>query len=123
MALGVLKNALYLVGYSSNMQIYNVKCVISKHLRHENGWEMRNLNYMFPVVNIMRSWLSAKDKYMIRNYDDNSLVLSELTESSSPCSLWATRDYLEKILETTNRTFYLQCPDPVYTFFRRVLYE
>ncbi|XP_049273637.1 uncharacterized protein LOC119399394 isoform X6 [Rhipicephalus sanguineus] len=36
----------------------------------------------------------------------------------SPCSLWVTRDHLDKIPKMINRTFYQQCPEPIYAPFR-----
>nr|M1NKV5.1 RecName: Full=Japanin-like-RA2; Flags: Precursor [Rhipicephalus appendiculatus]AGF70152.1 japanin-like-RA2 precursor [Rhipicephalus appendiculatus] len=138
----ISRETLHLVGYSSKMKIPNVVCINSRYLSSEGGWVKRSVNYMFPIDKPWRGksstvevkWepyavllhmktsydvsrdLQTKSQYVVRNYDDNSLVLSDLNEVSS-CSLWVTKEYLDKIPETTNRTFYHLCPDPVYTPF------
>ncbi|XP_037522138.1 uncharacterized protein LOC119399394 isoform X5 [Rhipicephalus sanguineus] len=62
--------------------------------------------------------LGAKTEYVVRNYNKHSLVLSDLKDVPSPCSLWVTRDHLDKIPKMINRTFYQQCPEPIYAPFR-----
>nr|M1P048.1 RecName: Full=Japanin-like-RA1; Flags: Precursor [Rhipicephalus appendiculatus]AGF70151.1 japanin-like-RA1 precursor [Rhipicephalus appendiculatus] len=135
------KETLYLVGHSRSLKLTNVACVISTYRGQKDGWVERNMNYAFSVgkpwrgqsstihvqwrpyaalmnartSDIVRHDLQTKPQYVVRNYDDNSLVLSDVKDESSPCSLWVTRKYLDNIPETTNRTFYHQCPEPIYT--------
>ncbi|XP_049523922.1 uncharacterized protein LOC119454178 [Dermacentor silvarum] len=59
----------------------------------------------------------AKPKYLIRYYDNNSLVLSDLIRNVSqlePCSLWVTKQYIKNIPYMANETFQRLCDNPVY---------
>ncbi|XP_037522135.1 uncharacterized protein LOC119399394 isoform X2 [Rhipicephalus sanguineus] len=135
---------LYLVGYSSQLYITNVECVITRYRSVRDGWVMRSVNYALHVGKEWRpkssvihvKWepyavllnvkadeylahnLGAKTEYVVRNYNKHSLVLSDLKDVPSPCSLWVTRDHLDKIPKMINRTFYQQCPEPIYAPFR-----
>ncbi|XP_075559583.1 japanin-like-RA2 [Dermacentor variabilis] len=65
-------------------------------------------------------WTNAKPRYLIRYYDNNSLVLSDLIDKISeltPCSLWVTREYINKVPLMANETFYHLCKHPVYVGF------
>ncbi|XP_075724479.1 japanin-like-RA1 [Rhipicephalus microplus] len=71
------------------------------------------------LMNVMTSAyveynLETESKYVIRTYNDESLVLSELTGGRTRCSLWVTKERLDSIPEVANRTFHHTCPDPVY---------
>ncbi|KAL1422936.1 hypothetical protein MTO96_021531 [Rhipicephalus appendiculatus] len=138
------RETLYLAGYSSKLYIRNVECVLSRYLFHQGDWVTRSLIYVFAIrqkpwrgettafkvkwpqyaallqVNpphYLKHNVWAKTEYVVRNYDSQSLVLSDLKGIPSLCSLWVTRKHLFNIPKTTNRTFYELCPDPVYTSF------
>uniref|UniRef100_A0A131YU33 Lipocalin n=1 Tax=Rhipicephalus appendiculatus TaxID=34631 RepID=A0A131YU33_RHIAP len=131
---------LYLAGYSSKLFSYNVGCVKTRYLKQTGDWVTRSLIYVFtfdskpwetkadafqvkwepysPLLHVkasdyVRYNLRAKPDYFIRTYDDDFLLLSDAKEVPSPCSLWVTLKYVERIPEAINKTFYTICPDPV----------
>ncbi|XP_049273376.1 uncharacterized protein LOC119400727 [Rhipicephalus sanguineus] len=142
----VSQQNLYLVGYSQKLSKYNVGCVRTRYLYKNGDWVKRSLTYVFTFETepwqtqsaaIDVQWkpyaallhvkasdyvqrnLGAKPTYVIRTYGDNFLLLSDLNEVPSTCSLWVTIDNVEIIPETINRTFYTICPDPVYVPFNQ----
>nr|XP_037287389.1 uncharacterized protein LOC119180319 [Rhipicephalus microplus] len=140
----IKKDSLYLAGYSSKLFERNVGCVKTRHLSEKDGWVKRSLIYVFSfderpwktrneafdvkwepysarlslrASDYLRSNLWVKPEYVIRTYDDHSLLLSELKEVPSKCSLWVTKERFESIPEMVNKTFATICPDPVYVPF------
>nr|4BOE_A Chain A, JAPANIN [Rhipicephalus appendiculatus]4BQU_A Chain A, JAPANIN [Rhipicephalus appendiculatus]4BQU_B Chain B, JAPANIN [Rhipicephalus appendiculatus] len=131
---------LYLAGHSSKLFERNVGCVKTRYLNQTGDWVTRSLIYVFtfdtepwvtqagafqvkwepysPLLRVkasdyVRDNLGAKPDYFIRTYDNDFLLLSDLKEVRSTCSLWVTLKYVDRIPETINRTFYTICPDPV----------
>uniref|UniRef100_A0A131Z5Q3 Lipocalin n=1 Tax=Rhipicephalus appendiculatus TaxID=34631 RepID=A0A131Z5Q3_RHIAP len=57
---------------------------------------------------------SAQRRYLLRYYEWNSFVLSDLivSEKNPPCSLWAKKNYIDKVPSTTRRYFETLCESP-----------
>ncbi|XP_037522136.1 uncharacterized protein LOC119399394 isoform X3 [Rhipicephalus sanguineus] len=106
---------LYLVGYSSQLYITNVECVITRYRSVRDGWVMRSVNY---ALHVGKEW-RPKSSVIHVKWEPYAVLLNvKADDVPSPCSLWVTRDHLDKIPKMINRTFYQQCPEPIYAPFR-----
>ncbi|KAL3219024.1 hypothetical protein MRX96_031181 [Rhipicephalus microplus] len=108
----IKKESLYLAGYSSKLFERNVG-----NEAFDVKWVPYSARLSLRASDYLRSNLWVKPEYVIRTYDDHSLLLSELKEVPSKCSLWVTKERFESIPEMVNKTFATICPDPVFVPF------
>ncbi|XP_075724208.1 japanin-like-RS isoform X2 [Rhipicephalus microplus] len=120
---GVSKQTLYLVGYSEKLHIRNVECVKTRYQHQKGEWVLRSLIYVFAVAD--RPWvlqsaafevswkeyaallhtkaseyvrynLKVKPEYLIRTYDESTLLLSDVKDTSPVTfrkPVWNTLDH------------------------------
>uniref|UniRef100_A0A224YMF2 Lipocalin n=1 Tax=Rhipicephalus zambeziensis TaxID=60191 RepID=A0A224YMF2_9ACAR len=134
---------LYLVGYSRQLNHSKWQCASSSYLYKTGEWVRRNLRVSyyngtmwlprmleFSIRNesydlILRvnmteelRNLSAKERYVIRHYNNDSLLLSEEIDSihnPPPCTLWTTYYDGSSLSNYTKYVFSVLCPQPTYT--------
>uniref|UniRef100_A0A224YHD6 Lipocalin n=1 Tax=Rhipicephalus zambeziensis TaxID=60191 RepID=A0A224YHD6_9ACAR len=136
---------LYLVGYSKQLNNSEWQCVSSAYVNEEGGWvnrylrlshfngtmwlprmlhfSIKNESYDLIIrVNMTEELrnLSAKERYVIRHYNNDSLLLSEEIESihkPPPCTLWTTNYDGSSLSNYTKYVFSVLCPEPAYAHF------
>uniref|UniRef100_A0A6G5A3S0 Putative lipocalin n=1 Tax=Rhipicephalus microplus TaxID=6941 RepID=A0A6G5A3S0_RHIMP len=137
-------NTLYLVGYSYGLKNSSIDCVKSTYKGRKDDWFMRDISFKYYTARLapqnlsipfkfttrgidtvlqledfptLRTFLRAKQEYLVRWYTNNSLVLSELitniTAPAPPCSLWMTTPTrnISEIPGSTNATFLYTMPE------------
>uniref|UniRef100_L7M9J3 Putative group viii salivary lipocalin n=1 Tax=Rhipicephalus pulchellus TaxID=72859 RepID=L7M9J3_RHIPC len=132
-----------LVGYSADLKQENWSCIKSRYNGTEGDWVKRTLEYRLKEGNInqdvkmhikiklwkyrdvleldKQSWLRrltyGSNKYLIRYYDNKSLVMSNFIQNISvlePCSFWVKTQYLNSITELANDTFRYLCRNATF---------
>nr|XP_037286260.1 uncharacterized protein LOC119179295 [Rhipicephalus microplus] len=143
----VTNTTLYLVGYSQELYDKRYRCINTTYEGRQHHWVQRNLyvtynfsgltnnswyvpievrnlsNNFYLEVNqtpILKGLFRLRKKYLIWDFDNNSLVLSERIQSirnlTPPCSLWVTRDHinLTTVPSRANYTFFTFCSNPMF---------
>ncbi|KAL1482526.1 hypothetical protein MTO96_033737 [Rhipicephalus appendiculatus] len=86
------------------------------YIYHYN-YRLKNIQVMLKVNVTCELWqkTSAQRRYLLRYYEWNSFVLSDLivSEKNPPCSLFGRRkNYIDKVPSTTRRYFETLCESP-----------
>uniref|UniRef100_L7MC06 Putative group viii salivary lipocalin n=1 Tax=Rhipicephalus pulchellus TaxID=72859 RepID=L7MC06_RHIPC len=142
----VTDKPLYLVGYSMERYHWQWRCINTTYISKENGWVRRYISVAYNTTSyalkwndtmevrnkshdvilevkasgLVKGWFHAKDWYVIRHYDDKSLLLSEEIQGihnlTPPCSLWLTMPTKKEsdIPPRTKRKFFRLCPNATF---------
>uniref|UniRef100_L7MA16 Putative group viii salivary lipocalin n=1 Tax=Rhipicephalus pulchellus TaxID=72859 RepID=L7MA16_RHIPC len=132
-----------LVGYSSEWKQENVSCVKSKFTARDGEWVNRTLEFKLKYENTnqeekynirikvwkyrdvlelgkeswLKRWTNGSNEYLIRYYDNRSLVLSTFIQKiwvHEPCSFWVKTQYLNSISQLANETFTKLCRNATF---------